>query len=382
MCAATRYPEAVPLRTLKAHAIVKALVKFFFFHIWPPKMNSKRPRLKFHVQNLRPGNVNVKHKTSSAYHPESQGALERFHQTLKSMLRKFCTESNREWDEGLPLLLFAVRETIQESLGFSPAELVFGHTVRGPLCSLREQWLSNQSGGKNILDYVSSFRERLHHACEMARESLSSAQSKMKQNLDKKSVIRSFQPSDRVFVLLPVVGSGLQAKFSGPYMIDRKINETNYVIQSPDRKKKTRACHINMLKQYVDRVGGVSAPVISVSPVVSVAVSRPAYDPKDDGLDDVCASVSCARLCNAQILSDLDFYLSHLSDPARGDIRRLIQNFPTLFGDIPTQTHASSHDTDVGNHQPLKQHAYRDHPSYYAERGEVSFGTWICCSQL
>lgn len=62
--------------------------------------------------------LKIKHKKSSPYHPESQGALERFHQTLKSMLRKFCLESNRDWDEGLPLLLFAIRETPQESLGF------------------------------------------------------------------------------------------------------------------------------------------------------------------------------------------------------------------------------------------------------------------------
>ncbi len=85
--------------------------------------------------------LNIKHEVSSAYHPESQGALERFHQTLKSMLRTFCAESEKEWDEGLPLLLFAVRETQQESLGFSPAELVFGHTVRGPLKLLKEKMM-------------------------------------------------------------------------------------------------------------------------------------------------------------------------------------------------------------------------------------------------
>ncbi|KAI3351357.1 hypothetical protein L3Q82_005905 [Scortum barcoo] len=33
----------------------------------------------------------------------------------------------RDWDEGVPLVLFAAREAVQESLGFSPAELVFGH---------------------------------------------------------------------------------------------------------------------------------------------------------------------------------------------------------------------------------------------------------------
>ena len=66
--------------------------------------------------------MSVKHQVSSACHPESQGVLERFHQTLKSMLRKYCVESNRsvsEWDEGLPLLLFTILETTQESLEFS-----------------------------------------------------------------------------------------------------------------------------------------------------------------------------------------------------------------------------------------------------------------------
>ncbi len=94
----------------------------------------------------------IKHVTSSAYHPESQGALERFHQTLKSMLSKYCTESGRDGDEGLPLLLFAVCESVQESLGFSPTELVFGHTVRGPLKMLQDNWISNQKLECNLLN--------------------------------------------------------------------------------------------------------------------------------------------------------------------------------------------------------------------------------------
>ncbi len=49
------------------------------------------------------------------------------------MLRAYCLASGKDWVEGLPLLMFAARESVQESIGFSPAELVFGHTVRGPL---------------------------------------------------------------------------------------------------------------------------------------------------------------------------------------------------------------------------------------------------------
>ena len=69
--------------------------------------------------------LGIKQYKSSAYHPESQAALERFHQTFNSMIKMYCIENSREWDEGIHLLLFAVGEIVQESLGFSPFELVF-----------------------------------------------------------------------------------------------------------------------------------------------------------------------------------------------------------------------------------------------------------------
>ncbi len=71
--------------------------------------------------------------------------------------------------DGLPLLMFAVRESVQESLGFSPHDLVFAHTVRGPLKLLKEQLTSKSSPAVPILDYVTSFRERLQKACKIAK---------------------------------------------------------------------------------------------------------------------------------------------------------------------------------------------------------------------
>ena len=45
--------------------------------------------------------LSIKQSFSSAYHPESQGVLERHHQTLKTLLKKFCIESESDWDEGI-----------------------------------------------------------------------------------------------------------------------------------------------------------------------------------------------------------------------------------------------------------------------------------------
>lgn len=143
--------------------------------------------------------LKIKQYKSTAYHPESQGALERFHQTLK-MMRTYCLETEKNWDDGVHLLLFAARESVQESLGFSPFELVFGHTVRGPLNLLKEKLLSDSGNSFDLSQYVSDFRTKLSKACELAKANLQSAQRCMKNQYDKNCVSRTFQPGDKVLL--------------------------------------------------------------------------------------------------------------------------------------------------------------------------------------
>ncbi len=117
MCSATRFPEAIPLRKITASVVVKALVKFFSTFGLPKVVQTDQGTnflSKLFSQVLT--TLNISHRIASAYHPESQGALERFHQTLKAMLRKYCLDTGKDWDEGVPLVLFAVREAVQESL--------------------------------------------------------------------------------------------------------------------------------------------------------------------------------------------------------------------------------------------------------------------------
>jgi hypothetical protein len=59
-----------------------------------------------------------------------------------------------------------------------------------------------------------------------------------------------FKSGDKVSVLFPIVGNPLQARYSGPYEVVRKISDTNYLVRTPDRRKETQMCHINTLKTY------------------------------------------------------------------------------------------------------------------------------------
>ncbi len=177
MCCATRYAEAILLCSIKAPLIVKELVKFCTTFGLPRVIQTDQGSnftSKVFAQAL--AELGVTHKMSSAYHPEAQGALERFHQTLKYMLRAFCVETDKDWVDGLPLLMFAIRES-----------------VHGPLKLLSEQLLKKSSSPVSVLEYVSSFREHLHQACMFAKAHLADMQYKMKKRFDQKSVSRNFQ---------------------------------------------------------------------------------------------------------------------------------------------------------------------------------------------
>ena len=170
MCSATSNPEAILLRSITTKVILRALTKFFSTFGLPKIVqmdqgSNFRSKMFNHVMST----LSISHIVSSAYHPESQGALERWHQTLKSMLKKYCLGTEKEWDEGVPLVLFAVRETVKESLGFSPADLVFGLTVHGSLKVLKDHILSPTPVSRSVPDHVTQLRERLSEACEMAR---------------------------------------------------------------------------------------------------------------------------------------------------------------------------------------------------------------------
>ena len=209
----SQHCKSCPLRNIKTKTIVKALVKFFTL-VGLPKSVKSDQGFNFMSGTFQQvmHELGIKQYESSAYHPESQGALERFHQTLKNMMRSSCFDTEKDWDEGIYLLSFAVRESVQESLEFSPFELVFGHTVRGPLKLMKEKFLSNNDSPLNFLQYVSDFKTRLTKAWEVARSSLKSAQSKMKLHFDENAKNRNFDPGDKVIALLPIPGRPLQAR--------------------------------------------------------------------------------------------------------------------------------------------------------------------------
>jgi hypothetical protein len=107
------------------------------------------------------------------------GLVERFNGTLKQMLKRMCSERPKDWDKYLPAILFAYREVPQESLGFSPFELlvVYGRTVRRPMAILKELWTNEIKDQeiKSTYQYVFDLRDILESTCELEHQNLEKA---------------------------------------------------------------------------------------------------------------------------------------------------------------------------------------------------------------
>lgn len=68
-----------------------------------------------------------------------------------------------------------------------------------------------------------NFRSKLNKACKLAKQNWEGVQGRMKEYYDKKAKHRVFNPGDKVLVILPLLGSALQAQYSGPLSV-RSVN--------------------------------------------------------------------------------------------------------------------------------------------------------------
>ena len=123
---ATRYPEVDPLKNIDTETVAEALMDIFSRLGVPEECMKEVTRL-----------LSIKQLTTTPYHPMCNGLMVKFNGTMKSMLKRLYSEQPRQWHRYINPLLFAYGEVPQESTGFSPFELLYGRTVRGPMFMLK-----------------------------------------------------------------------------------------------------------------------------------------------------------------------------------------------------------------------------------------------------
>ena len=70
--------------------------------------------------------LGIQEVNTTAYHPQADGVVERFHRTLTDELAKKVQCTGRDWDDHLPYVLFSYRTSIQTSTWESPFYMLYG----------------------------------------------------------------------------------------------------------------------------------------------------------------------------------------------------------------------------------------------------------------
>jgi len=205
---ASHYPEAIPLKQHTAEEVANALAQIFSRYGFPEEILSDQgTEFTLELMQHFVYQFGITLIRCSPYHPETNGSCQRFHRTLNAMIPSMVEEFNGSWDECLQWALFAYREILVETLGFSPSEMLYGHAIRGPLALLRYTWIQSLTEGtrtkQSVLQYLLQMRERIASCCDSAMQAAENARTTAKNWYDRKARTRHFDAEDFVLVLLP-----------------------------------------------------------------------------------------------------------------------------------------------------------------------------------
>ena len=288
--------------------------------------------------------LGIRHITTTPYHPQTDGMVERFNGTLKSMLKRSFCSFHGQWDLALPLVLGEYHSTPCRATGFTPAELLLGGNIRTPLKVLKEQWTTKENEPnytkKSMGRYVTDLVDGMEKMRVIAKENEKMYKTKCKEVYDKKAKERKLVIGDLVLVRNPVKKiHGFNQELSGLYVVIDALPGNTYKIHMPDRANKYNKLHINLLERYV-------TPTLESFFTEEVLHNNIDFGPDLMGGD-------------GSKIADPEIFLERKE---RKRLRKFIGNFKDVLQSKPGKTKSTCIEIKTGDAYPIHMTAYRVAP--------------------
>lgn len=211
----TRWPEAIPLSDTSASSCARAVVTHWVSRFGIPSEISSDKGAQFtsKLWEAMAQLLGMQHRTTTAYHPQANGLVERFHRTLKAALRARLTSPN--WVDELPWVLLGIRTAPKEDLNSSSAELVYGAplTVPGDFIAARTSAPQPSKFLLELRNKVQCFRpiptsQHGTRACSVPSDLLSSSYVFLRRDCHRSPLERPYEgpfkvltPGPKVFII-------------------------------------------------------------------------------------------------------------------------------------------------------------------------------------
>ena len=213
----TKWPEVFATSDQSAETIAKLLVEHIICRHGVPEelLSDQGPNFMSDLIREICQFVGMKKINTRAYHPQTDGMVEKFNSTLIAMIAKQAAVYGSEWDRYLCYLLFAYRVKCHDSTQESPFFLLYGRDARIPIEAGLTQ--PRRMSQVDVDDYKVEMLEGFATAWTTAQLNMQEAQHRYKKQFDKTARQVAYHPGDRVFVFMPQETTGRNRKLARPY---------------------------------------------------------------------------------------------------------------------------------------------------------------------
>ena len=251
----TRWPEAIPLGKTDAATIGNAFALNWVARFGVPEAitSDRGPQFTSELWKALAESIGAKVHHTTAYHPQSNGLVERFHRSLKAALRARLT--NADWINELPWVMLGLRTAPKQDMGVSVAEMVFGAplTIPGAFTSFgtTPEKADHLRRMRDIAGRLVPAPDAWHGTPRPAK-------------------LKGLAEADFVFVRRDATHGPLLTPYTGPYRVLQR-EQKYYVIQCGERQEKVS----------VDRLKPANAePDCPIEPAVPPRRGRPPKQPE------------------------------------------------------------------------------------------------------
>ena len=358
----SRFPHAVAVRNLTAKSCCDAMLSLFQFTGFPIKVTSDNAG-NFTAELTREflKRVGCSPIWCTPRHPEAN-SVERTIGTIKAMIAKVAQQYPHSWHRYIGLILFALRESVNETTGQSPYTLVYGRLPVGPLAVLKNMWVNEDDfptpKNKSTAEFLKELRERLEVARSYANAHAESAQQRYVSRYNRRSRDKSFTIGEHVLVLQKdSTASKVFSRWIGPAVIYEVQSPYSYIVEFADGSR--RILHANHLHKFHTRAQSLTYNISLFSSTNSCAI----INDGDEEFGEICVPDLTEKNKQEVELPSQKIdrsTLAHLAPKQQQELLQLLDKYADRFSDIPGLTTQVEHCVELmPGFKPKRMRAYK-----------------------
>ena len=131
----TKFTEIFPLRDIEAETVANTIFRGWIKRYGCPQELHSDQGVQFESQIFQElcKMLQINKTRTTAYHPQSDGMIERLNRKVKDVLAKYISVHQNDWDKFIDGVVFAYNSTVHDTTGITPYRMVFGEEIRLPV---------------------------------------------------------------------------------------------------------------------------------------------------------------------------------------------------------------------------------------------------------